>query len=181
MVSVEAALAGIKPWPIEVDALDRTWTIPARPASEWFLAVLSGRGYPIVPELLADGQEELFSEAMINGEIQHAELERLNREALEVASGMPWYQAERLMVSVAAQWRTVGGLFGLHGVDLDTTSLGRVLSTTYVLAIQHLTKEERFSFDARLTAPPPGQRASDYNPADYQEAFAELIRQSKVN
>lgn len=180
-MDAEAALAGIKPWPIEVEALGRYWRIPARPAAEWFLAILSGRGYPVVPELLADGEEEVLSEHMIHGEITHDELVRLNRDALEVAAGMPWYQAERLIVSIAAQWRTVGGLFGLHGLDLDAVSLGKALATTYVLAVQNLSKEDRFTFDARLTAPPPGMRASDFNPADYQAAFADLMREGRIN
>jgi len=175
-VDLTGALAGIRAAPIIVEACEREWTIPALPAADWFLAVLSGDSYPIVPQMLDEGQEEELSDLILAGDLGDAELRLLNHDALEVAAGMPWYQAERLIVSAAVQWRIVGGLLGQAGVDLETTPLGSVLATIYVLAVEHLDKEGRFAFDAQLTAPPPGTRATDFDQTDYQEEFRAMLK-----
>lgn len=178
---VGPALAGIRAPEIEVELAGQTWTIPPAPAATWLEAVLSGEAFPIVPQMLDDGQEEELSDLMLIGEVSRADLVRANRDALEVASGMTWYSAERLIVSAAVQWRIVGGMLGRVGIDLERSPLSLVLSTIYVLAVENMAKEDRFRFDATLTALPAGSRAGEFDQADYQEAFAELMRAGAIH
>lgn len=175
-MSVDAAVAALRIWAIEVDLAGETFTVPAKPAADWFLAVCSEDAFPIVPGMLADPMEgDRVADLLLFGELTTTELREVNREALEAASGWRWYEAERLIVSAASQWRLIGGILGTHGVDLGSQSLGSVLATIYTLAVQAMSKEDRFAFDAQLTAIPPGQRVEDYDESQFAEAFADLI------
>lgn len=179
-MSVDAAVAALRIWAIDVDVADEVFTVPAKPAADWFLAICSDEAFPIVPGMLEDPRDgDAITDMLLDGELTTNTLREVNREALEAASGWRWYEAERLIVSAASQWRLIGGILGSHGVDLTTQSLGSVLATIYTLATQAMTKEDRFAFDAQLTAIPPGQRVEDFDESQFAEAFAELITQAR--
>lgn len=174
--SVDLALASLRVWAVEVELAGTVYRIPPRPAAEWMAAVLSGEPCPVVPGMLEPADQEDVIDALLEGRVKLADVEAANRDALSAASGWKWYEAERLIVSAGVEWRVVGGLLQGAGLDLSTCSLGAALSAMYAMAVTHMKKEDRFSFDAQLTAPPPGARATEYVESDYADAFAELLR-----
>ncbi len=178
--SISLALASLRVWAIEVDLGGQTYRIPPLPAAEWFAAVLSGDSGPIVPGLLdAAGQEEVI-DALLEGRLTKAQVDTANHEALAAASGWKWWEAERLIVSAAVEWRIVGGLLQGAGLDLGVISLGAALASMYAMAVTHMKDQDRFAFDAKLSAPPPGAvRAADYDEKAFAGAFAELLRRQQ--
>lgn len=180
MTGFDLAVASLRIWAVEVDVEGRTFRIPPQPAAEWFLAVLSGDAWPIVPGMLGPGDEEDFLDHVLTQGVSEAAVTRANRDALATAAGWPWWQAERIVVSAASEWKVVGGILQGAGVDVERLSLGAVLSSIYAMCVTHMTKEDRFKFDAQLTAPPIGYVAD--NPEEWfastgaAESFADLLR-----
>jgi len=179
---VSLALASLRVWAIEVDLGDRTYRIPPLPASEWFAAVLSGEHAPIVPGLLEPADQEDVIDRLLAGDVTQRVLEEANHDALAAASGWKWWEAERLIASAAVGWKVIGGLLQGAGLDLSTAPLGAVLSSMYAMAVTHMKPEDRFSFDAQLSAPPLGRAREMFDEAAYADNFAELLRahQSKT-
>lgn len=177
--SFDLALASLRVWAVEVELGEEVYRIPPRPAAEWFAAVLSGEAAPIVPGMLEPADQEAVIDALLEGRLTAAQLAEANHDALATAAGWKWWEAERLIVSAAAEWRVVGGLLQAAGLDLSTVSLGAVLSSIYAMSVTHMKKEERFSFDAQLSMPPAGsaKRAAEYHEEQFADAFADLLRQ----
>ena len=164
----EAALASLRQFDIEVDLAGRTWVVPAAPAADWFEAVPSNGACPGVPGLLTTDDEEQVIDLVLAGEVTHAELERVNHDALTAASGWNWWEAERLIVSIAYDWKVVGGVLLQHGIRLADEPLGAVLAATYSLATAGLNKEDRFGTPrngVRAGASPTSSRPSLPPPA----------------
>jgi hypothetical protein len=175
-VSVDP-LASLRVRPIGVACGGREWVIPALPAADWFEAVLAGGSLPIVPGMLDPGDEEEFLDLMLAGTITEAQALRANRDALGVASGWKWWEAERLIVSIAHDWKVVGGLLLQSGIDFQASPIGAVLATTYSLAVQNLSKEDRFRLDAQLTrAPVEAMAGADwFEQGGFAESFRALV------
>lgn len=171
----EALLASLRQVDVEVDLGGRKWVIPAAPAADWFEAVLSNGACPIVPGMLAPRDEEDLIDLVLAGKVGNDELQHANHDALAAASGWNWWEAERLMVSIAHDWKVVGGHLLQHGIRLAAEPLGAVLAATYALATANLSKDDRFSFDARLTAPPVGYEREWFEGRGFAGQFQALI------
>lgn len=181
--SVDLALASLRIWAVEVDLAGETYTVPALSAAEWFMAVLSGESAPVVPGMLDAEEQEQVIDRLLSGEVTAEQLDTANHEALAAASGWKWWEAERLIVSAAVEWRIIGGLLQGQGLDLNKVSVGAVLSAMYAMAVGNMKKEDRFTFDAQLSAPPASAiRKDDFDQSVYADAFADLLRahQSKT-
>lgn len=179
-MSPEGALASLRIWAIEVDVGGYTYRIPPQPASEWMSAILSDEVWPIVPAMLEPEDEELLLDRVLAGEVTMTDVTRANRDAVAAASGWNWWEAERLVVSAAAEWRVVGGLLHGAGVVVDQVSLGALLSAIYAMAVTNMTKEDRFKFDAQLSAPPVGYAHENseewFAQTGAEQSFADLLR-----
>lgn len=171
----EALLASLRPFDIEVDLAGRTWVIPAAPAADWFEAVLSNGAAPVIPGMLSVEDEEEMLDLLIAGKIPEAGLQRANRDALATASGWNWWEAERLIVSIAHDWKVVGGVLLTNGIRLTAEPLGAVLAATYRLATADMSKEERFRFESQLTAPPVGYAEEWFERPEFAERFRALL------
>lgn len=179
--NVDLALASLRVWAVEVDLGGHSYRVPPLPASEWFAAVLSDEAVPIVPGMLEPAEQEEIIDRLLAGELSREDLDQANRDALAAASGWKWWEAERLIVSAAVEWRIIGGLLQGAGLDVSTASLGAVLSSMYAMAVTNMKKEDRFTFDAQLSAPPPQAiRRDDFDQSVYAEAFADLLRQHQT-
>jgi len=97
-----------------------------------------------------------------------------SRDALELASGWRWWEADRLIRSAGAQWKVVGGELALAGVDLDAQPLGAVLNTLYVLAARSLNEQQRQQLDFQISAPPP-ELEEEEREALAEEMFEALL------
>ena len=176
----EALLASMSQFDIEVELAGRTWVVPAAPAAAWFEAVLSSGACPVVPGMLTPEDEEDMVDLILDGAIAAAELERANHDALGVASGWNWWEAERLIVSIAHDWKVVGGVLLQHGIRLADEPLGAVLAATYALATANMNREDRFAFEAALTAPPLGHAEEWFEGIGFADQFQALIAAART-
>lgn len=170
-------LAALKCWPITFELAGLEFTIPPVPASEWFLAILGEKPLPIIPGMLPDDQEEEIADMITYGELGLREVVEASRDALEVASGWRWWEADRLIRSAAAQWKTVGGELTRAGVDLNDWPLGAVLNTLYTLAVRGLNEQQRQQLDFQISKPPAGLSEEEHERIA-EEMFSELLAEA---
>lgn len=182
MTNVDLALASLRVWAVEVDLAGATYRIPPLPAAEWFAAVLSSEQGPLVPGLLVPEDQETVIDLLMEGAITKRQLDQANHEALAAASGWKWWEAERLIASAAVGWKVIGGLLQGAGLDMTRASLGAVLSSMYAMAVSNMKKEDRFTFDSQISAPPLGAAREWFDESAYADNFAELLKahQSKT-
>lgn len=150
--------AALQPSPIDVELGQWIYTIPALPASAWIEAILSEDQGAIVPGLLDDDTRDDVWRQFLLGRIDKDELEDAWRSVLGAASGQPWWQVSRLVMSCAHSdaWPVVHGKLLKWGVDLDRISLGGLYNVLLLLAYEACKDDnDRASFEFNLTSPPP--------------------------
>lgn len=169
----DLALAALRVWAVEVELAGRMWRIEPTPAAGWFSAILSGETAGVIPGMCELADEEDFLDLMVAGTIRWPDVQRANRDALAAASGWKWWEAERMIHSMAAEWRLIGGLLTSHGVNLERQSLGAVLNATYSLAVRNMSKDDKFVFDSQLSRPPLGAAPASewFDEAEFADAF----------
>lgn len=170
------ALAALRCWPIHVELAGREYTIPPVPARDWFVAILGGTPLPIVPGMLPPAEAEEVADLIVTGRLDLPELVTASREALELASGWRWWEADRLIRSAGAEWKVVGGELARAGVSLDEP-LGAVLSAMYALAITGLDATKRQQLDFQISRPPAGL-AEEEREALAEQMFMDLLTET---
>lgn len=176
-------LAALKIWAIEVELGEETFEVPARPASDWFLAVLAeDTALPLIPGLMEKDAEERINDLLLDGEIDIDLIVRRSRELLTEAAGRPWWEADRLVRSSGASWHIIGGELTRLGVDLDKVSLAAALNAIYVICVRTMDEKERNKFDIDLRLPPVGVEGVTteemYDQKAAESAFMALMAQS---
>jgi hypothetical protein len=178
------ALAALKVWALDVELAGETFTVPPRPAADWFLAILDEDvPLPLIPGMMGAGAEERIADMLLDGEITAELLATRSRELLAEAAGRPWWEADRLIRSSAASWHIIGGELTRLGVDLDRVSLAAALNAIYVVCVRTMDEQERNRFDIDLRMPPigvEGVKADDlYDQRAAESAFAALMGQAQ--
>lgn len=167
-------LAALKCWPITVELGGLEFTIPPVPAAEWFLAILGGQPLPIVPGLLTPEEQEVVSDLIVFGRVDLREVVTASREALELASGWRWWEADRLIRSAGAQWKLLGGDLTRSGVDLNVLPLGAVLNALYSMAVKGMNEQKRQALDFQISQP-PAELAEEEREALAEQMFMDLL------
>jgi hypothetical protein len=161
--------AALRPAEIEVRLGDWIYTIAALPAADWIEAILSEDVGAIVPGLLEpEDQVDVWRE-FLRGNVTRAELQNAWRDAIAAASGQPWWQCARLVMSAADResWPVVHGKLAMRGVDLDRISLGAFYNAVYFMIMESEQDEaKRSELEFRISTPPPG--------VDTREAMQEM-------
>lgn len=178
------ALAALRIWALDVDLGGETFTVPPRPAVEWFLAILDeDTPLPLIPGLMEDGAEERVVDLLLDGQITAEDIARRSRELLTAAAGRPWWEADRLIRSSGASWHIIGGELTRLGVDLNAVSLAAALNAIYVVCVRTMDERERNKFDIDLRLPPigvEGVKPEDmYDQRAAESAFAALMGQAQ--
>lgn len=154
------AIASLRPYPIDIQVGDDwVYTIPALPAADWIEAVLADDGLKApVPGLLNDEDRSLVVEDYVFGRLSAEQIAEASREALEVAAGRPWWEADRLIRSAATReaWPIINGELVRRGFRFNEESVGAFCNTVYSMAVQGLKESDRATFEHRLTVPPAG-------------------------
>jgi len=177
------ALAALKIWALDVDLGGETFTVPARPAVDWFLAILDEDAIlPLVPGMMDAAAQERINDMLLDGDTDTDEIVSRTREVLTAAAGRPWWEADRLIRSAAAEWQVIGGELTRLGVDLAQESLAAVLNAIYVICVRTMDEKERNKFDIDLRVPPigvEGVKTEDmYDERAASAAFAALMGQA---
>lgn len=151
------ALASLRIWALDVELGRETFTVPARPAVDWFVAILDEDvPMPLIPGMMGKAAEERIMDLLLDGEIDTELITTRSRELLTAAAGRSWWEADRLIRSSAASWHIIGGELTRLGVDLGAVSLGAALNAIYVVCVRTMDEKERNKFDIDLRLPPIG-------------------------
>lgn len=177
------ALAALRIWALDVDLGGHTFTVPPRPAAEWFLAILDvDTPLPLIPGLMDVAAEDRIGDMLLDGEITAELIITRSRELLTAAAGRPWWEADRLIRSAGASWHIIGGELTRLGVDLDRVSLAAALNAIYVVCTRTMDEKERNKFDVDLRVPPIGvegvKTEEMYDQQAAETAFAALMGQA---
>lgn len=177
------ALAALKIWALEVELAGEVFEVPARPAAEWFLALLDEEAVlPLIPGMMTAGSEDRIGELLLDEVIDTGLLVTRSRELLTAAAGRPWWEADRLIRSSAASWHIIGGELTRLGVDLEKVSLAAALNAIYVICVRTMDEKERNKFDIDLRLPPIGVEGVTteemYDQQAAEAAFAALMGQA---
>lgn len=146
-------LAPVGNWDCEVELAGKTWTIPAAPASEWVFMVLGDQ-----PELLLEMIAEDTSaveDALFDRALSWLDLETAHRDAIEAASGVKWWEAQRLL-ALALDWDGLGGELLLQGFRLEERSLAQTCVATWRIATRNAEEKDRNRILHEIEKPPPG-------------------------
>lgn len=154
-------IAALRCWTIDVDVAGATYTVPARPAVDWLIAIVSGSWADIVPGLLDPDQSGPLEDAIADLSVDPAELRAAAQAALAEAAGTKWWTARNLAASVVTVPEMVGMLL-TRGVDPGHVSLGGYLTAAYALAVRGMDKMGRARFDMDLQRPPAGVPAEEW-------------------
>jgi hypothetical protein len=165
--------AALRCWPIEVRLAGRSYRIPGRPAVDWIVKVADENWMAIVPGMI-DGYE--IDDLIDDGKVSHQVLISTGRDAVETATGMPWWSACRLVKATVHDVELIGALL-LAGADVERISIGAYVAMTYRLMVADRSKKQRASLDADLGRVPRGVRTEElYDPqkasAQFEQAFA---------
>ncbi len=173
------ALAALRIWALDVELGGETFVVPARPAADWFVAILDEDvPLPLIPGLMDAAAEEQITDMLLNGGTTTDEIVTRSRELLTAAAGRPWWEADRLIRSSGESWHIIGGELTRLGVDL-----GAALNAIYVVCVRTMDEKERNKFDIDLRLPPIGVEGVSteemYDEAAATAAFAALMGQAQ--
>lgn len=155
MVALLDPVAALRCWTIDVDVAGATYTVPARPAVDWLLAITDGAWADIVPGLLDPDQSGPLEDAIADLAVDPDELRAAAQAALAEAAGTKWWTARTLASAITATPEMVGLLL-TRGIDPGHVSLGGYLVAGYSLAVRGMDKMDRARFDMDLQRPPAG-------------------------
>lgn len=155
MVALLDPVAALRCWTIDVDVAGATYTVPARPAVDWLIAIVDGAWGDIIPGLLDPDQSGPLEDAIADLALDPAELRAAAQAALAAAAGTKWWTARTLAASIVAAPEMVG-LLMTRGIDPGRVSLGGYLTAAYALAVRGMGKTDRVKFDMDLQRPPAG-------------------------
>lgn len=174
------ALAALKIWAFDVEVGGEPFRVPALPAQDYFLAILTEDvPLPLIPGLMGSEAEERITDMLLDGDTDTDEIIKRSRELLTEAAGRPWWEADRLIRSAAHEWQIIGGELTRLGVDLSKVSLAAALNAIYVICVRTMDEKERSKFDIDLRQPPIGVEGvateDMYDAQAAEAAFAALM------
>lgn len=146
-------------WPVGVEVRLGPWIyeIPPEPATVWIRAIADPDGAAIVPGLLEPADQRLIYRDFMQGHIGRKEFSKGWRTAVAAATGRPWWEPARLVLSATTvdNWTVVHGKLMQRGVDLDKVSIGGFCNIVHVMALEACKDQsERSQFLFDLQTPP---------------------------
>lgn len=155
--------AALRPAPIEVQLGKWIYTIPALPAADWIEAILDDDGGAVVPGLMDEDTARDVWREFLRGDIPKEDIEQAWRHAIGAASGQPWWQTVRLIMSATHKdaWPVVHGKL-MRCVDLATASLGAFYNAVFYIGLESCKDDaERSTWEFQLSTPPPEVAAEE--------------------
>lgn len=156
--------ATFEPCEIDVDVAGATYTIAARPASDWLLVIAEGGWSDIVPGLLDPAVSSDLDDRIADLEVDPGDIRQAAQAALAAAAGTKWWTA-RVLAVTAVQSHLAPHL-RLRGIDPTVVSLGCYLSAAYSAATEHMDRVKLAQFDLELQRPPAGVAPEEWYDED---------------
>lgn len=164
--------------PIEIEAIGRTWTVPAMSAAQWLELAWTDRlsFYDIFPGLV-DDPDDYFTEAMLDGRVDLEEIFAIAQEIVEAASGLRWWFVLNLAAQARVNWHQLSGALTREGLDPRVTPIGMWLLAFLSLCLDSMKPEKASMFVTELNTPPKGAGVDPAN-SDDGSAFLAAMRQA---
>jgi hypothetical protein len=154
-------VAALRCWRIDVDVDGTVYTIPALPAAEWLVPIVTGAWGDIVPGLLPAADAEALDDLIAAAAIDPAELRHAAQAALAEAAGTRWWTARALAGGILQVPQLTGRLLA-RGLDPTVVSLGGYLTAAYATVVDGMDQMQRARFDLDLQRPPVGVPADEW-------------------
>ncbi len=159
-------LAHLRPCPIHVDFLGRTYTIPALDAVEW-IALIDGDHadlYEIFPVLAGTQAMEAVEDALWEGDAQSEDVAQVALAAIGAAADRDWWVALNIIRSAATAWDVV------HVNNAAGMSLAGWLDQVWSKIIDHIDPKKRAGWETEISKPPKNV-AKDIDFDEEEQAF----------
>lgn len=149
-----------------------TYEVPEHPARVWILAVLSDESADLLLDALPDEvAEELWEDALDpDVDLTPELLTSIGRALLAKASGRPWWQAQKLLASLADEWDYFIGVARDRGLgDPLSWPVDELCAWIYYRLTVNAKKEDKERLDAELRTPPLLTIGDDEEPDGWAE------------
>jgi hypothetical protein len=168
-------IATLRCWPVTISLAGSTYTIPAKPALVWILAIHSESWLSIIPGML-DQSDDRFDRALDAGLISADECVSAAQNAIAAASGLPWWAAWRL-IGVSIEQCGISGSLVLAGIDAESVSLGAYVAAIYRIITKGMDKKELAKIDRTISERPAGIATDElYDEQVASDAFMNMAR-----
>lgn len=125
-----------------------------RPARDWLIATLQHGAGGYLPGMLDEEQRERMMTAIEFGELTLEEIQDANKDAIEQVSGWKWWEAAKLIATLAHSPQTMLGLLSLAGVDIRHDPIGAVLGALYARLWVDADPKQRAKLATQVATPP---------------------------
>lgn len=145
-------LAHLRPCPIYVDFLGRTFVIPAMDAVDW-VALVDGQHpdlYEIFPVLAGPEAIEAVEDALWEGDADRDDVGQVALNAIGAAGDRDWWVVLNIIRSATSAWSIV------HVNRAAGMSLAGWLDELYSKIMEHIDPKKRASWISEVEKPPKG-------------------------
>ncbi len=150
-------IASLTSWPVELVVAGREYTLPAKPATDWLIALIEDFGsFVQLIDMLTIEEKAEIELAVIEGQVEDGELERVFRDAAEAVAGRPWWVVINYLNLLQGAWPRFHGRILSSGLDPSTISLGAYLDAAHYAFIEGREDSAIQKITNFLETPPPG-------------------------
>ena len=169
-------VAALRIWPVNVELGGAVYRIAPHPAIKWITSIVDDDWGAIFPGMI-DASDNSVDEALDEGRILHADCLRAARDAVTAASGMPWWSAAKLVISVVES-PAVTGEMALCGLDAQTVGLGAFVAAAYRIFTRDADKKQLARIDREIMHAPAGLTIAERaDLTDGASGFEEMMHQ----
>ena len=153
-------LLHLKPCPVTVDFLGRSWPVPARDCVAWLELIAGDEFDPwaVFPALAGQDAVDEVSEALWRGVVELDDVVKVAMEVVSAVADRPWWVALRIIGVATGSWETV------HVNDAVGRPLAGWLDEVWSKILAHVDPKKRASFVNEVESAPTGwQGEVDFN------------------
>lgn len=163
--------------PITVEAVGRSWVIPAKPASVWISALHSNNcPWSIFPGMLRGDNLADALDALTDPSTDSFDWRLAGFNAIRQAAGRPWWEALRLVAACDDNTGSLVGKLTVSGVDPDSIPFARWCAAVYSVMTDGADPKELLKFNMKLQVPPNIPEAFDQSEDDDFASMVEMAR-----
>lgn len=150
-------IQSMRPWSVVVTCCGQDVEIPALPAVDWLVILMSVEPQldDVFPGLLSPEDADWVEEQIVAGNLGLTEFQSLLSDIIETVSARRWWVTLRLVDLARRSWDAIGAEMLLRGVDASVISLSAWLDILLITVLRNMDSKDVTMFTLRLEAPPP--------------------------
>lgn len=152
-------ISSLRPWPVTVTLGGRDWDIPAMPAADWLVILMTDELDPddVFPGLLSSEDAADVEDFLSSGVITLEQMYDIVRDIVATATARQWWVGLRLILLARDSWNNIGAQLILKQVDASKVSLSAWLDTVLLTLLNSMDPKDVAMFTMQLEAPPEGE------------------------